>query len=47
MIKGFAHVCLAATDLPAVERFYREGLGGSIARVSDSVRCSISSETAQ
>ncbi len=27
MIKGFAHVCLAATDLEAVERFYGEGLG--------------------
>ena len=27
MIKGLAHVCLAATDLSAVERFYREGLG--------------------
>jgi len=27
MIKGFAHVCLATTDLPAVERFYCEGLG--------------------
>lgn len=28
MIKGVAHVCLSATDLPAVERFYCEGLGG-------------------
>lgn len=27
MIKGFAHVCLAATDLAAVERFYIQGLG--------------------
>jgi catechol 2,3-dioxygenase-like lactoylglutathione lyase family enzyme len=26
MIKGFAHVCLSATDLPAVERFYCCGL---------------------
>ena len=27
MIKGFAHVCLSATDLAAVERFYCRGLG--------------------
>jgi catechol 2,3-dioxygenase-like lactoylglutathione lyase family enzyme len=27
MIKGFAHVCLSATDLAAVERFYCGGLG--------------------
>jgi lactoylglutathione lyase/glyoxylase I family protein len=27
MIKGLAHVCLAATDLAAVERFYCCGLG--------------------
>ena len=27
MIKGFAHVCLAATDLSAVERFYVAELG--------------------
>jgi len=27
MIKGFAHVCLSATDLAAVERFYCCGLG--------------------
>jgi lactoylglutathione lyase/glyoxylase I family protein len=27
MIKGFAHVCLAAVDLPAAERFYCSGLG--------------------
>ena len=27
MIKGFAHVCLAATDLDAVEHFYCAGLG--------------------
>ena len=27
MIKGFAHVCLSATDLAAVERFYCNGLG--------------------
>lgn len=27
MIKGFAHVCLAATDLVAVESFYCQGLG--------------------
>ena len=27
MIKGFAHVCLSATDLAAVERFYCSGLG--------------------
>ena len=27
MIKGFAHVCLSATDLSAVEHFYIQGLG--------------------
>jgi lactoylglutathione lyase/glyoxylase I family protein len=27
MIKGFAHVCLAAGDLAAAERFYCSGLG--------------------
>ena len=27
MIKGLAHVCLSATDLAAVERFYCRGLG--------------------
>ncbi len=27
MIKGFAHVCLSATDLAATERFYCKGLG--------------------
>ncbi len=27
MIKDIAHVCLLAKDLPAVERFYCEGLG--------------------
>ena len=27
MIKGFAHVCLVATDLAAAERFYCTGLG--------------------
>jgi catechol 2,3-dioxygenase-like lactoylglutathione lyase family enzyme len=27
MIKGLAHVCLAATDLAAAERFYCNGLG--------------------
>lgn len=27
MIKGFAHVCLSATDLAAAERFYCHGLG--------------------
>jgi glyoxylase I family protein len=27
MIKGFAHICLGATDLAAVERFYCLGLG--------------------
>jgi catechol 2,3-dioxygenase-like lactoylglutathione lyase family enzyme len=27
MIKGFAHVCLGALDLAAVERFYCEGIG--------------------
>ncbi len=27
MIKGFAHVCLSATDLTEVERFYCSGLG--------------------
>ena len=27
MIKGLAHVCLSATDLAAVERFYCSGLG--------------------
>ena len=27
MIKGFAHVCLAAADLPTVEHFYTHGLG--------------------
>ncbi len=27
MIKGFAHVCLSATDLTAAERFYCSGLG--------------------
>lgn len=27
MIKGVAHICVAATDLPAVERFYCKGLG--------------------
>ena len=27
MIKGLAHVCLAATDLAATERFYCRGLG--------------------
>ncbi|MEI6809281.1 MAG: VOC family protein [bacterium] len=27
MIKGFAHICVAATDLAAVEHFYCKGLG--------------------
>lgn len=27
MIKGIAHVCLSATDLAAMERFYCSGLG--------------------
>ncbi len=27
MIKGLAHICLSATDLAAVERFYCSGLG--------------------
>lgn len=27
MIKGFAHVCLGALDLAAVEKFYCSGLG--------------------
>ena len=27
MIKGFAHVCISATDLGATERFYCSGLG--------------------
>ena len=27
MVKGFAHICLAAGDLAATERFYCDGLG--------------------
>jgi len=36
MIKELAHVCLAATDLAAVERFYTRGLG--LKKVFDFIR---------
>ena len=36
MITGFAHVCLAAADLEATERFYSDGLG--FQKVFDFVR---------
>ena len=36
MIKGIAHVCIAARDLPATERFYRSGLG--LGKVFDFIR---------
>jgi catechol 2,3-dioxygenase-like lactoylglutathione lyase family enzyme len=36
MINGLAHVCIAATDLAATERFYCSGLG--LAKLFDFVR---------